>query len=923
MPKFFFCILFLWLSVNLVFAQKTFRGVSVTGTVKEAGGELSVEQSTIRLLQQKDSLLVKGTTTDQHGRFRLADVLPGHYLISASFVGFETWYKSLEIGLKSHSVDLGTIQLQPKDILLKEAVVTGKIPEMVVKEDTIEFHADAYKSQPNAKVEDLLKKIPGIEVDSDGKIKAKGKEIKKILIDGKEFFSDDPKVASKNLPSEIVEKLQIVDRKSDIARLTGVDDGEEEVVINLTIKEGMKKGWFGNVRAGAGSQKRYDGDFMANRFVGDNQYSVLGNVGNTNGADNIMGFSGGGSGGSNGVSSGGTVGTNLNIQNGKVLKIGGDLFFASTDVDKTQQTNRQNLLKDSVSYNNSTSSGWSRDQNLSLNLRMEWNIDSLSTLEFMPTIGITRNRSRQTEDSQTLDQDRDSVNMAHSITNGESQGLNIGGRLSYRLKSKRKKGRQISTTLTYKMSRTDATEYKDNNRYFFLNDSLDEVSQEVKNKTWGTTYRANVSYVEPIFKSSFLNFSYDYRFSTNNADKLAYDQLRDMAVDSAYSNRFRNNFQTQQIRLSVKTVKPKYTYNIGIHVDPSRTESDNLIDPERNVPSRMVVNVSPSLYYVYMFEKRKTLRIDYRGRTTQPSVSQLQPVRNLTNPLVIRLGNPDLNPSYNNNFSARYTSFIPDNQQSIMAEISGNYVLNSIVNQTTYRETGEQVIIPVNVNGVWNASGMFMYSAPFRNKKYQFYSNTDVQYQNAIGFTSSRSTMTAEKNQSGTLTARENLSLYYRSNLFDAGLRANYYYSLTSNSVQTRKDQQVMNFGGNFSTTVYLPLNIMLTSDLDYSGSSGYSDGFDRHQWLWNAQVSTQFLKSKQATVMVKVYDILRQRNNISRNVTGNYIEDIETNTLTSFFMIYLSYQFNTMGEGGSQMETRPSKKKDRHVSRAAAFRTY
>lgn len=889
--------LFVFFLPFIVWAQPAVHRVQLSGKVQEAGENIPVEGASVRLLSAADSTLVKGTTTDRTGDFVLTNVPVGKYIVSCSFVGFVTGFRPVTVTARSNRMELGTFLLSDNPVLLQEAVITAKAPEVVVKEDTIEYNADSYKTQVNAVVEDLLKKLPGVEVDKEGKITANGKEVSKILVDGKEFFSDDPKVASKNLPVDIVDKLQVVDRKSDLARLTGVDDGENETVINLTIKKGMKKGWFGHVQGGGGNTGRYAAQVMVNRFVGDNQFTLLGGANNVN----ERGFSdlGGGlynrGGGGNGITSSHSGGMNFNIGNGEKFRIGGDLMYSGSDLVSTRKTSRQNLLKDSVSYSNSSESSRTKSRNVTMNFRMRWEIDTLSALEFMPSFGYNHTRLSERENSETLDGDRHLVNTARDSTESRAHGFNLSGRLSFTHGFASKKGRRVSASFTYRLSRAKTTEFTDNERVFYANDSLDRVDQEIDNKNWSGNYRVNLSYVEPVFKSSFLTFAYNYRFNNSNADKLAYDRLSDMSLDSAYSNRFRNDFQTQQINVAFKTVRPKYTYNVGINVDPSSSKSENLIDTARNVPRRTVVNVSPSVYFVYMFSKRRNLRIDYRGRTTQPSISQLQPVRNITNPLVIRLGNENLNPSYTNSFSVRYNDYVPETQRSMMAYFSGSFVLNSIVDRTDYKATGEQIIQPVNVNGVWDASGAFMYSTPFAEKKFQLNTHTYLGYRNTIGFTAGRDTGT-EKNRSGTLTARENVSLYYRSDWFDAGLRGNYRYSRTMNSLLSDRNQDVMNYGGTFDATVHLPWNIEIGSSLDYSGSSGYASGFDRNQWIWNAQLSTQFLKEKQAMLMFKIYDILKQQSNISRQVTGNYIQDVEYNTLTSYFMFTFSYRFNTMG---------------------------
>lgn len=250
---------------------------TLNGLLVDANDSLPLIAATVKLLKaNKDSSYVKGTVTDENGLFNLTDVAPGHYVVRCTYLGYEDVTRRVTVEKSGRGVNFGVIPMQMEGVLLKEAVVTGVKTPITVKEDTIEYNADTYKTQANAVVEDILKRMPGVEVGSDGKITANGKEIKKILIDGKEFFSDDPKMASKNIPASMINKLQVIDRKSDLARLTGVDDGEDETVINLTVKKGMNNGWFGNATAGYGTQDRYTGNFVVNYFSDGNQFTLLG-----------------------------------------------------------------------------------------------------------------------------------------------------------------------------------------------------------------------------------------------------------------------------------------------------------------------------------------------------------------------------------------------------------------------------------------------------------------------------------------------------------------------------------------------------------------------------------------------------------------------------------------------------------------------
>ena len=412
---------------------------NVKGTVADATDKSPLVNATVRILQQRDSAYVAGGMTDAQGNFTL-NVSNGNYIVEASYLGYRTATRNVTAGRRTVSAD--TIAMQPNTIVLKEAEVVGVKTDVKVMQDTVEYNAGSFKTQPNAVVEDLLKRLPGVEVDSEGKITAQGKEVSKILVDGKEFFSDDAKVASKNIPVDIVDKLQVIDRKSDLARLTGVDDGEEETVINLTVKKGMKQGWFGNVTAGYGTDSRYAGNFMVNRFVNDNQFSILGNVNNTNdpaftspGMGRFSRF-----GGSNGINSTQSLGINFNVGNEEIFRVGGDVMYSHSDQKTETKYNKQYLFTDSTSYEDSESR--SRDRNHSINghFRMKWEADSSNTIDFRPNFTVSFNDSEKTDFSTLRAGDRNLtlVNRSDNNASGDGTSYDLSGELVYNYKFKRR-----------------------------------------------------------------------------------------------------------------------------------------------------------------------------------------------------------------------------------------------------------------------------------------------------------------------------------------------------------------------------------------------------------------------------------------------------------------------------------------------------
>lgn len=895
-------ILLLLLITSIIGIPVSLAQTTISGMVKDKSDNTPLEQVGIRLLSVKDSTLIAGATTNRNGYFTLSQIKPGNYIIAFTYIGYNTYYKNVSANSQSTKRNIGIIYMSPSDVMLKEAIVTGKKAEVIVKEDTVEFNADSYKTQPNAVVEDLMKKLPGIEIDNDGKITANGKEVTKILVDGKEFFANDTKVATKNLPADIVDKLQVVDRKSDLARLTGVDDGEDETVINLSIKKGMKQGWFGNAEAGYGTDNRYVVNAMVNRFIGDNQITILGSSNNTNN----MGFTDGGgmqgrrgNWGMSGVNTSHNIGTNFNVGKEEIFRIGGDIMFSATNQIDRRRTQRQDLFKDSTSYKNSESYSNNKSRNLTANFRMKWEIDSMNVIEFRPNFQYNHSQSHQNDTSLTRagDADRTPVNRSLNNENNKGHGYNLSGRLSYNHKFKSKLGRSFSLDFQYSYSDTREEGYSQSENWLYLLNKDSVLNQDIEDHIWKNSYSARLSYTEPIGKGHFLTFSYRFQQTFNNADKLAYnaDSL-DLFLIRDYSNSFRNDFTTHSFQIGFKTVRPNYTYNIGITADPSTSKSENLIDKDKTIPSYTVFNMAPFFYYRYKLDKRTNIRIDYRGRTAQPSMTQLQPVISATDAMHQTIGNPDLKPSYTNNLRLRFNNYNEEKQRSLMAMLFGNYTFNSIINYSTYNQTtGGQTTSYKNVNGVWNVFGVFMYSAPLRNKKWQLNSVTHIRYANDIGYNN------GERNRAISFNPRENFGITYRNDWAEAGIRANYGYQLTSSSIQKNNNKEIHSYGGTFNGNIYLPFGLSIGTDLNYQGTKGYSNGYDENYWIWNAQISYMFLKNKNATVSLKVYDILQQRSNIRRTVTGNYIQDVEYNTINSYGLITFAYRFNAFGKGGNR----------------------
>lgn len=902
----------------IAFAQQS--GVNVTGSVVEQGSDTPIEQATVRLLNVKDSAMVRGVVSTRNGSFTLKNVKKGSYLLHITFIGYDPLYQPLQITGKKNPVNVGKLELSDGAIELGEAVVIGKAPEVTVRNDTVEYNADSYKVTEGSVLEDLLKKMPGVEVDSEGKITVNGKEVKKVMVDGKEFFSDDPKVASKNLPAKMIDKLQVLDKKSDMAQMTGFDDGEEETVINLTVKPGMKQGWFGNAYGGYGSKDRYEGNAMVNRFVNNDQITFMGGANNTNN----MGFSDlastmfsgmgggggrrGGFGAGSGITSSGNAGLNFSKEfKPDKLTLGGNTRYSHSDNDARSKSDRQNILPgDSSSYDNSEAMSRTKSDNFGVDFRLEWKPDTMTQLIFRPSFSLSHSMNDNFSDATTLDNERDTVNTNKSSNYSESNGYNLNASIDFSRKLNNK-GRVFSATL----SGGNSDSYSDGmNRsdivYFNQTDALKNsiIDQRSRYDNKGFNYRAYVSWVEPIGHNNFIQATYSISQRKQEALKNVYNQDADgiyNVLDSAYSQSYRNNFISQRASLSFKSQRAKFNYTIGLNLDPSYSSSENFVgDTTLSKITRKVVNLSPMAQFNYMFDKRTNLRIMYNGRTSQPSMTQLQPVADISDPTNITIGNPDLNPRYTNNVFIRFQQFTPEKQRAFMIMANGSYIINDIVSYTSYnQETGVKTTTYKNVNGNYSGNVRMMLNTPLKNKKFSINSMTMASFANSNGY------INEEKNTNRNLILSERGGIDFRSSYLDLGVNGNIRYNATSNSLQKENNQNTFNYGAGGYTTIYLPLDFKIESDVNWSTNSGYGDGFKQNEVLWNASASKSFLKNNQGTLRFKIYDILQQRSNISRSVTASYIQDSEYNTLGSYFMVHFIYRFSIFKGGASASDVK------------------
>ena len=913
-------LLFLIGALLLIAGYSAYAAV-LKGKVYDIDGE-ELPGTVITLRTLPDSTRVGGVMSDYDGTFIIEGLEPNKYNATFSMVGLKDLPIDFTIETPNDTITLENVKMAEDHVMLSEVVITAVRPAIVAKEDTLEYNAGSFHTSPNATVEDLLKKLPGVEVGTDGSITSGGKSITKILVNGKEFFNDDPQAATKNLTADMVDKVQVIDKKSDLAQLTGVDDGEEETVINLTVKKDMENGWFGTVKAGYGTDNRYEGSLNANLFKNGNQVSIIAGANNIN----DMGFGDSGRarfrdfGGNGGITTSQRIGVNFNVGKGEEFRVGGNVFYTHSSRESTNRSETQYLFPDSVSYQSGFNRTVDRGHNLRADFRMQWKIDPNNTLDFRPRFSMNYRDSELNDTSalryQGMDMSLIDVNKIRNLQNNHGFSYQIDGDLIYNHNFASHKGRSFSTQFKYSFQDTKqhGTSWSDIEYYLLTNtdeDDAEKIFRYIDNHQWNNSVSARLTWTEPlgdVTRGNFLNIAYNFSYQWSNADKLTYTlpwqdftnvslpNYSEVPADGVFadylSNRFRNNFFNQELQIGYKKVSSALNLEAGILFSPSMSQSEDLINPDRNIPTRWAWSVGPFARIRYKFGKKTSLNINYRSRTSQPSLTQLQPVPDVSDPLNIVIGNPELKPTFTQSLNARFSDYNETHQRTLSAMLNASYAINSIVRRTTTDPTtGGRVTEYENADGNLNLMGMFMFNQPFRNRAWRVNTRLNARYSTSPGY------INGDFNRSGNLILTPTAGITFSSDIFQITLNPTYTFNMATNSLPSQENRYIHSYGFTGDASVYLPFGLEVGTDINYSYSSGYTRGFQRRQALWNAKASYSILKDRSLTFSVRVYDILLQKKNLSRSVSANMITDNEYNDLTRYFMFGVAWKFNTFNK--------------------------
>lgn len=936
-------ILLMAISAISAFAQSGSGRATVTGTVLDGGDKSPVMQATVQILSLKDSTMVKGNVSDLDGNFALS-VRPGKYLLKISYIGYTTFFRQIEMTRNKPRLNVGNIELQADAIMLGEAVVVAQAPEVTAAEDTLVYNSSAYRVPEGSALEELVKKLPGAEVDENGKITINGKEIKKIMIDGKEFFADDPNIAMKNLPVNIIDKVRAYDKQSDLARATGIDDGEEETVLDLSVKPGMNKGWFGNADLAAGTEDRYSGKIMLNRFWGDNQFTVIGSMNNVN----DQGYPGGGGrfrwGGQNGLTAIKMGGFNFSTTSEK-LETGGSVNFNYKDADIiSKQASETFVSSDNSSFQNALIAQRNKNTAFTADFRIEWRPDTMTMLLVRPRLSYGDTDNTESSNSGTFNAEPQNTtdeliaaiqegnltdlmaeeNIVNTIIRNslsKSSDFNVGGSVMFNRRLG-KAGRNINFRGTYNYTNSSSEQFSTSEtEYFQMTDEerLEILNRYISTPTLNNNFSARVSYSEPIFKGGFLQFSYNFQYRYSTTDNSTYTMPNDWTIDNGYGGEYTGvldkensksahyTYYNHQAELALRWIREKMRLNVGVSFQPQKTELSYKKGDLDTVTVRNVFNFTPTLDFRYKFNKTSQLRINYRGRSSQPSMTDLLPVEDTTDPLNIRRGNPGLKPSFTNSFRAFYNTFNTETQRGMVAHVSFSNTMNSVSSRRVYNETtGGYITTPENINGNWNLFSMLGSNTALRNKKYTINTFTTASYNNIVSYISDNTeTTNDDRNKTRQLRLGERLRGTYRTDWWEVSLNGSLNYTHSRNNYQEQNNMDTYDFSYGASTNIRLPWNMSIATDLSQNSRRGYSDdSMNRDELIWNAQISQDFLKGNAATVSIQFYDILRNQSNVSRAITAAMRSDTEYNAIYSYCMVHFIYRLNLFGgkNGGPSM---------------------
>jgi len=924
------------------------QGVTVSGILKDNTNQ-AIIGATVSVKAAGTDSIVSGSVTDIGGNFQLTDILPGAYKLEATSLGYESYNKNITVG--NDAFNAGIIQLKESQTTLKEVTVEAKTPPVQQKDDTTQYNAASYKVNPDATAEDLIRKMPGMDLSS-GSPQAQGEQVAKVLVDGKPFFGDDATSSLRNLPAEVIDKIQVYDEKSDQAQFTGFDDGNTSKTINIITKPGRRQGVFGKVYGGYGTDERYNAGGNINYFEGNRRLSLIGQTNNINiqnfASQDLVGISGssGGRGGGSrgggnpggggpgggrgdasnnfqvnqqgGISKTNAIGLNYSDKWGEKVDVTASYFFNNSNNVTDQETHKNYVLplQAGQSYSD-TSRAITNNYNHRFNLRLNYNIDSSNSLLFVPSISFQNNSGTSYMNGTTLLNGTDVLNGTNNRSNSDKNALNATGMLLYRHKFK-KKGRTFSLWANggYNTNDGDGTFYASN----YFGDSVVTTDQVYDSKKNGWNINSNINYTEPLSQKSFLQIQYGLNYQQSESDKKTYKYVPAdgsySQLDSAYSNQFTTDYITNKGGISYRFADSSFNFNVGLNYQYADLSNQRVLPVDYDL-KRNFNNILPSAMFMYRFSPKKNLRLFYRTSTDAPTVDQLQDVINNTNPLQLSSGNPNLVQAYQHRLNIRYSASNTQNASTFFAMLSGQYTQDYIANSTIIAEDkmelkdgvilgqGGQYTLPVNMNGYANIRSFATYGFPVSPLK----SNLNINA--SAGYTRTPGMINNEKNYAGNTNL--GLGIVLSSNIsekLDFTLSSNSNINYVRNTLNASSNNQYFNQNSKLLLNYIFWKGIVFNTELNHQFYSGLSAGYNQNFLLWNMSVAKKLFRNQQGEIRLSVYDLLKQNNSIQRTISEIYSQDVRTNVLQRYFMLTFTYNLRFFKGGASMKDVEKSERR-------------
>lgn len=909
-------------------AQQT--NATISGEVVDSIARKGLAYSTVSIVQQKDSTLVSFARADSSGKFKLSGLPKGNYLLSFSYVGYVPVWKPIQIK-DAEQLNLGRIILTDL-IHAGDVTVTARRPPVIINNDTIEFNTENFKTQPNAVVEDLLKKLPGVTVDRDGTVKVNGQKVNRFMVNGKEFFTGDPKIATKNLDADAIDKVQVYDRKSDQASFTGIEDGQTEKAINLKLKKDRNNSTFGRVTVGGGNKDRYEGQTNINRFNGDKQMSIIGMGNNANkqgfSIGDVVNFTGELARGmrngvginlrtSNSDDAGGglpitgmgpnqqgiaqTFAGGLNYNNNwnkrTDLNINGILSDVNLQTDRT--INRRNLLPGNTFDYTANSSNINHNKQKKISAILDQKIDSSSSIRFTPQLTIQNNIANSASTYQSINDQQVKLNEGSTNLISQSNAVNFNGNLLYRKKFK-KSGRTISSnmSLAYNDSKQDGN-LTTINRFYNAGIPLpDSITKQINNRDAITNnIGGNIIYTEGIGLKSLLEFSTFYNISTGESKRNTFDFNNGNGKYDQVNNLLSNHFRSVYIYggggLNFRSNFKKLSLTTGANLQVASLESVNKTNS--NTIKQTFTDVLPMLSVQFKLKPSVSLGINYNTSTNQPSTQQLQPVADISDPLNTYTGNPNLRRSYTQSLAINFSSFNLYTQRNVFSFLSYSRINNAFVNSDRILPNGSRITMPVNADGNSFLVGNFNAGFPLKKLK----SRVDI----GLSGSSFRniSFINDQKNTIDNIILTPNIGYQFSlDTTLEIHLTARVNINQAKYSLQPQLNNRFFQQVYGLDITNFLPKGFVLNNTLDYTINTGRADGFNTIVPFWNISLAKSFLKYKKGELKFTVLDVLNKNIGINRTANQNFIQDTRYNVLQRYFLLSFSYRLNRSSSGNS-----------------------